>query len=78
MPHEKIDKVRAKFRCNSVTDYGGQKSINMTAIGGREGENAHFAKATPSGTLQMNIDADVPASDYFKPGKDYYLEFSEA
>lgn len=70
--------IRAKFRCNSVTDNGYGKSANLTAIYGDKGENADFAKATPSGTLNINIDKDTPASDFFEPLKDYYLVFEEA
>lgn len=69
--------MRAKFRCNSVTDFGTQKQAQLYAVYGKEGENADFAKATPSGDLKINIDAEVPASNYFTPGKEYYLDFTQ-
>lgn len=70
--------LKAKFHCNSITDNGYGKSANLTAVYGQAGENADFAKATPSGTLNINIDNEVPASNFFKPQKDYYLYFEEA
>lgn len=70
--------VRAKFKCNSITDYGSQKQAHMTAVSDNStGENADFTKWTPYGDLKINIDAEAPASSYFKPGKTYYLIFRE-
>lgn len=71
-------RLKAKFHCNSITDNGYSKSANLTAIYGSEGENADFAKATPNGTLNMGIDNDVPAANFFTPQKDYYLYIEEA
>jgi len=70
--------VKAKFRCNSVTDFGGQKQAKLSAVYSQTGENADFAKATPYGELTINIDAELPASNLFKPRVDYYLTFEEA
>lgn len=70
-----MKKVRAKFRCNSITDFGGQKQAQLSAIYGTEGENADYAKATPSGQLSISIDSETPASEFFKPGGEYYLTF---
>lgn len=65
--------VIVKFKVNAITDYGGSKSVSASAIYGKEGENADFAKATPSGTFQMNIDNSTKAADFFKPGKEFYI-----
>lgn len=70
--------VRAKFKCNSVTDFGNQKQISFNAVYGTSGENASFTKYTPYGELKINIDSDAPAADFFKPQKEYYLNFEEA
>ena len=70
--------VRAKFRCQSVTDYGVQKEANFSAVYSSQGENADFAKATPYGELKIRIDSEVPASQFFEPQKEYYLVFEEA
>lgn len=48
------------------------------AVCGNNGENAAFTKATPSGECWMNIDPDAPASQWFKPGKKYYVTFTGA
>jgi hypothetical protein len=70
--------VRAKFRCTSVQDFGWNKTANFSAVAANQGENADFAKATPSGQLSINIDGDVPASQFFEPKKEYYLTFEAA
>lgn len=71
-------RLKAKFHCNSVTDNGYGKSANLTAVYGSSGENADFAKATPSGTLSIGIDNDTPGANFFQPQQDYYLYFEEA
>lgn len=73
-----MSKVRAKFKCNSVTDFGYGKQATFNAICGSEGENADFTNATPAGELKISISKDVPASDFFEPQKDYYLTFEKA
>jgi hypothetical protein len=74
--------VKAKFKCDSVidTNFGtnySTRTVKFRAIYGKEGENASFSKATPSGELSMNIDKETLAYDEFKPGKEYYLTFDE-
>ncbi len=75
--------VKEKFVCNSVVDtkYNNgfeQRHVHFNATYSKEGENADYSKATPSGTLTMQIDKDTPAYDHFQPGKSYYLTFDEA
>lgn len=70
--------IKAKFRCNSITDNGYNKSANLTAVYGSQGENADFVKATPSGTLTISIDKETKASSFFEPQKEYYLFFEAA
>jgi len=72
--------VRAKFRCNSVTQFtsgaGGSRRYNFSAVYDTSTpENARFTKATPWGDLSMNV--DNPDVD-FEIGKSYYLDFAEA
>lgn len=75
--------IRAKFRCESVidtkisADYS-NRVVKFRAVYGQEGENASYAKATPNGTLEMQIDKDTAAYDHFQPGKSYYLDLVEA
>lgn len=73
-----LTSVKAKFLCQSVTDYGKSKEIKMGAVYGKEGENADFTKYTPVGNLNIYIEKDAPASNYFNPGKEYYLTFDAA
>jgi hypothetical protein len=72
--------TRAKFQCHSITPgyNADQKTVWMTAVYGTEGENADFAKATPSGVFQMTVDKDTAAFDSFARGANYYLDITEA
>lgn len=70
--------VRAKFTCQSVTNYGGSVSADLMAIYSSTGENKDFTDSTPSGALKISIIKDRPAAAFFEPGKSYYLDFSEA
>lgn len=72
-----MKKVKAKFKCQSVQNFEHGKEATLSAVYGTEGENADFTKATPSGSVKISISKDVPASDFFEPGKDYYLEFEK-
>lgn len=73
--------VRAKFRCNSVEDYGQSKKVNMQPVYegplGDNEENRRFTVASPSGALWLTID-NPNASIQFVPGKSYYLDFTDA
>lgn len=72
--------VKAKFRCNSITPgfSEGQKQIKFNAVYGTEGENADYSKATPSGSLDILIDASTPAIDAFEIWQDYFLLIEKA
>ena len=74
--------IRAKFRCDLVSKTAYYESVELCAVGPNNGEvlnseNASFAKATPNGSLKMTID-NPDAQGFFKPGKSYYLDFTEA
>lgn len=70
--------VKAKFQCSSVTLYEGVKETRLYAVCSDKGENKDFTEYTPSGELRIMINKDTPASEFFIPGKDYYLTFEEA
>lgn len=73
-----MKKVRAKFTCHGVTDTDyGQVVAHMCAVYSEEGENKDFAEATPVANLDMHISKETPAHDFFKQGKNYYLDFTE-
>lgn len=72
--------VRAKFRCNAITDFGGtSKQVILGAVYAPDanGEDAGFTKATPWGEIKMSID-NPDASVQFEIGKNYYVDFSSA
>ena len=68
-----IQKVRAKFTCLNTEDQrenGTAVSLGAVTYGSEENES--FSKYTPSGQLTMQISEGVPASGFFKQGKEYY------
>jgi hypothetical protein len=72
--------TRAKFRCNSVTSFGGDsKEVSLSVVydPNGNGENANFTKATPSGEMKMRID-NPAAAVQFVPGEFYYVDISPA
>lgn len=75
-----MSKIRAKFHCNAVTEHAyGNKTAYLNAVyADGEPENQSFNTATPSGSVEIGIDKDAPAKDFLKPGKSYYLDFTEA
>ena len=69
--------MRAKFQCNSVTNYGPGEKAELSAVyGDGNPENNQFNNATPYAELKIQID-NPSARGYFKPGKTYYLDFTE-
>jgi len=71
--------VRAKFQLNSITSYAyGGKQLKFQAVYDTSTEeNRRFAKATPSGSMEMVID-NPEAVAQFELGKFYYADFSPA
>ena len=71
--------MRAKFRCQSIENFdGGSEQAKLQAVtSGYSEENSQFNTATPSGDLSIYID-NPKAKGFFKPGKEYYLDFTEA
>jgi len=72
--------MRAKFKCDSVTEFSyGNKEASLSAVhdDGNQ-ENNQFAEATPSGRLTIQIDKNAVAKNFLEPGKEYYLDFTEA
>lgn len=69
--------VKAKFTCSALVDLGYVVTASFHAVYGTEGENADYAKATPCGNLNITIDKETKASEYFKQGESYYLTFQK-
>jgi hypothetical protein len=70
--------MKAKFFAESVTHtcYGTEE-VKMCAVYSNTPEDNEFAKATPSGSLTMSI-SNEKAMGFLKPGKKYFLDFTEA
>lgn len=77
--------TRCKFHCQKVEnlEYGGvivhlaATYPNKDLDGYEHGEDHAFFAATPSGTLQMQINNPYGA-ELFQPGDDFYLDISKA
>lgn len=69
--------VRAKFTVEKIakTRYGSCELTLSPQYDDKIPEDRRFAKATPSGTLQMLVD-NPSAVEFFELGKPYYLDFS--
>jgi hypothetical protein len=71
--------VRGKFTLNAITNHSyGAQTFKFGAVydNGTE-ENKRYAKATPSGQLEMTVDNPL-AQAFFELGKSYYLDFTKA
>lgn len=68
--------VRAKFKVQSVLDYGYSKTVKLSANYDTSiPEDQRFAKATPCADITMTID-NPEASEQFKPGQAFYVDFT--
>lgn len=72
-------KIRAKFFVQEVTDNGYSDKVKMTAVygGSTNAEDNTYAKATPSGVLEIQID-NPAVRGQVKPGQRFYLDFTPA
>jgi len=79
---ESTTAVRAKMQCNYLEtlefQYGKQRKVKLGAVYSDKGENKAFTDSTPSGGCEMTINDGRPAAAFFKPGKSYYVTFTEA
>lgn len=71
-------KVRAKFRCNTVTKHdGGAETVKMMPVYSEAGVNKEWSEYTPSGSLEMLI-TTKGAVGVFEVGTEYLLEITPA
>jgi hypothetical protein len=72
--------VRAKFKCDVVTDRPEfqLKEVSFSAVIDGSEENKSFSKYTPNGSVFLSISYETEAADAFEEGKEYYLDFSPA
>lgn len=68
--------VRAKVRCNSVHDFGQQKTVQLVPVTGADGKGCEqWSKWTPSGEIRLDI-TNPDAFGQFEPGKFYLVDFT--
>lgn len=77
--------IRAKFECTHVlpaVEGYPSRAFLTPVIYNEDGsfpneENKSFSEATPAGHLEIYISEGVPASKFFKAGREYYLDFTK-
>lgn len=70
--------VRAKFKVVSVTEHEGDiKTAKLQAVSSGSAENAEFFKWTPSASIDLST-MNPAAAKHFVPGKQFYVDFTEA
>lgn len=70
-------KVRARFCCRGVVRHGDypQIDVSLSAVTADGGEECKaFWEATPAGVIDLCL-LNPALQDFFKPGKDYYVDF---
>jgi hypothetical protein len=67
--------VRAKFTVQSGNE--GNTVVLIPQYDPNLPEDQKYSVATPSGRIEMLVD-NPPARAFFKPGKAYYVDFTEA
>lgn len=68
--------VRAKFRCESKTQYANGQTLKFLPVTCGSAENEKFFKWTPSGLIEIGT-INNEAAEQFIPGKEYYVDFAE-
>ena len=69
--------MRAKMKCVSITNTQNGSSIKLEPVIAGSPENEEFFKWTPYGFCELGTINDEVIKQ-FKPGKEYYVDFSDA
>lgn len=69
--------TRCKFKCVTVLNNTDGSIIELTPVTSGSKENADFFKYTPFGELKLGT-VNPEAAKQFIPGKEYYLDITEA
>lgn len=72
-----MSKVRAKFKCQSVTAEGETNRLTFYAVTDGSEENDSFFKYTPGGTIDLFVVSNETAA-LFEEGSEYYIDFTRA
>lgn len=67
--------MRAKLKVQEVTDNGYSDMVKFTTQYSNNPEDNSFAKATPTGSCQLQID-NPALRGKLKPGQEYYVDFT--
>lgn len=61
------DRISARFFVQQIVEHGNfdQITVKMTPAYS-QGQNKQWAMATPSGLIEMNIQSDLPAAQFFR------------
>lgn len=77
-PKKNTMNIRAKMRVTEVTkmEYGAER-VKLSAVYADKtnAEDNTYAKATPSASVEMQVDNEA-AHGAFVPGKKYYVDFT--
>lgn len=78
MTQQQKPTTRAKFSVQSVTDYSTAKQVLLHPVYSDDPnhENKAFWDATPAGLINMTIKSG--AADNFRPGMEFYVDFTQA
>ena len=61
------EKVTARFYVGSITSHGNFDQDTVTLLPAySQGQNQQWAKATPSGKIELNVDSTLPAAEFFR------------
>lgn len=76
----KVQKVRAKFKCNpiGVDDHSDSIFVTMDVVLEGSPENKQFSEYIPYGSFSLGIDKKASALDLFEEGSEYYIDIVKA
>lgn len=69
--------TRCKFECVSVTNYTSCSSVVLRPVVSGSKENEEFYMYTPGGETKLDV-VNPDVAKQFIPGKEYYIDISEA
>ena len=66
-----------KFKCESVTLNEAWASISLVPVTNSNAENKKFFQYTPGGKIDLQI-VSLETAKQFEPGKEYFINISQA
>lgn len=73
-----MEKVRAKFKCDSIQQYQFFCVVRFGSSIIVQEDNDGFIDAAPCENFSIVIKGNPLSVGFFKPGEDYYIDFSKA